>query len=105
MSDSSFDLAVVVGADGPKSRIAEAFALDRNTQFLFGIEHEYRDAGLPESDALHCFIDARLAPGYIGWALRWSFDRFQADWIFNLMLNSWPMRRAAEIVYFHRRRV
>ncbi len=215
----------IVGADGPKSRVAEAFGLDRNTQFLFGVEHEYRDAELPEPDALHCFIDAKLAPGYIGWALqgvgcvqlglarrhaggtditafgdkvrtvlplpdgpaagvraglipcggtlkrvavpgvllvgdaaglvspvtaggihtavrhgeaagiaiadflggrgeeparwfsqtyprfrlkrllRWGYDHYQADWIFNLMLNSWAMRRAAEFVYFHRRRL
>ena len=215
----------IVGADGPRSRVAQVFGLDRNTRFLFGIEHEYRGAQLPEADALHCFIDAKIAPGYIGWTLqgvncvqaglarrhpggteiaafcdkvrsvlplpdtapdgvraglipcggtlkrvaipgvllvgdaaglvspvtaggihtavrhgeaagiaiadyltgrgpepaqwlpltfprfllkrglRWSYDRFQSDWIFNLMLDSWPMRRAAEIIYFHRRKV
>jgi flavin-dependent dehydrogenase len=218
------DARHVVGADGPKSRVAEAFGLDRNREFLFGIEHELRGATLPEEDALHCFIDKRLAPGYIGWALqgvgcvqvglarrhpggtdiaafatkvrkvlpigdgppsavraglipcggtlsrvavpgvllvgdaaglispvtaggihtavchgeaagiaiadylrgrgeepaqwfpatyprfrlkrflRWGYDRFQADWIFNMMLTSWPMRRAAETIYFHRRK-
>ena len=222
--DGGVTARFVVGADGPRSRVAEAFGLDRNLRFLFGVEHEYRHGTLPESDALHCFIDAKLAPGYIGWALegvgciqvglarrhpggtdiaafrekvrsmlplpveapagvraglipcggtlkrvalpgvllvgdaaglvspvtaggihtavrhgeaaglaiadhlrghrkdpaqwfpqtyprfhlkralRWGYDHFQADWLFNLMLNSWPMRRAAEIVYFHRRR-
>jgi flavin-dependent dehydrogenase len=222
--DCGIDVRYVVGADGPRSRVAEAFGLDRNLHFLFGIEHELAGATLPEEDALHCFIDKSLAPGYIGWALqgvgcvqvglarrhpggtdiaafagklrnvlpigdgppsavraglipcggtlsrvavpgvllvgdaaglvspvtaggihtavrhgdaagtaiadylrgrgeepaqwfpatyprfrvkrflRWGYDRFQADWIFNMMLTSWPMRRAAETIYFHRRK-
>lgn len=36
-------------------------------------------------------------------ALRWLFDHFQADWMFNLMLRTRPLRHAAELVYFHRR--
>jgi flavin-dependent dehydrogenase len=35
--------------------------------------------------------------------LRWCFDHFQADWLFNLLLATRPMRRAAELVYFHRK--
>lgn len=38
-------------------------------------------------------------------ALRWAFDRFQADWPFDLLLYSLPLRWAAELVYFHRRGV
>jgi digeranylgeranylglycerophospholipid reductase len=58
----------LVGADGPHSRVAKVAGLSSNEHFLFGIEHEY--ASLPiESNLLHCFIDRRLAPGYIGWAL------------------------------------
>ncbi len=37
-------------------------------------------------------------------ALRWAYDRFQADWPFDLLLHSAPLRWAAEQVYFHRRR-
>jgi digeranylgeranylglycerophospholipid reductase len=226
----------LVGADGPHSRVAKALGLSLNTQFLFGIEHEYGQARL-DANLLHCFIDRQLAPGYIGWAvagagihqiglarrlsssgasapakqawmsafmakiaphvdvgdasplatragmipcggvlqrvsdarvmlvgdaagmvspvtaggihtalehgdavgsavaaflqrgavdgsdpadpahglvrhypkfrakrtLRWLFDRFQADWIFNLALDTEPMRQAARMVYFHRR--
>ncbi|MEO7548162.1 MAG: NAD(P)/FAD-dependent oxidoreductase [Ramlibacter sp.] len=36
-------------------------------------------------------------------ALRWAFDHFQADWVFNSLLGTAPMRRAAELVYFHRK--
>lgn len=38
-------------------------------------------------------------------ALRWMFDHFQTDWAFNLLLDTAPMRRAAELVYFHRKGV
>lgn len=59
---------VLVGADGAKSRVAERFGLGRVAQFLYGVEHEFAGLQLHEPDALHCFIDKRLAPGYIGWA-------------------------------------
>lgn len=57
----------LVGADGPNSRVARALGLSSNRQFLFGLEHEYAGARM-EPNLLHCFIDRRLAPGYIGWA-------------------------------------
>jgi hypothetical protein len=37
--------------------------------------------------------------------LRWVFDRFQTDFAFNWLLATRPMRRAAGIVYFHRKGV
>ena len=216
----------IVGADGPCSRVAKALGLSRNTEFLYGIEHEYAEAEMAPG-LLHCFIDRRLAPGYIAWAfqgvgvsqiglarrlsgngasqarldgllakiapvvkpgaappvavraglipcggtlpqvaregalligdaagvvspvtaggihralkqgqdagaavarflrgeaadpaswfvrgyprlrakrmLRWAFDRFQSDWVFNSFLSTAPMRHAAELVYFHRK--
>ena len=70
---SGFDLGAagttryLVGADGPNSRVARSFGLGQNSQFLFGVEHEYAGVELDEPDKLHCFIDRRLAPGYIGW--------------------------------------
>jgi flavin-dependent dehydrogenase len=57
----------IVGADGPHSRVAKALGLSQNRHFLFGVEHEYARAEL-EPNYLHCFLDAKLAPGYIGWA-------------------------------------
>jgi digeranylgeranylglycerophospholipid reductase len=72
---SGFDLGdagktrFLVGADGPRSRVAEVMALGRSEKFLFGIEYEYADAEIAEADKLHCFIDRRLAPGYIAWVV------------------------------------
>jgi flavin-dependent dehydrogenase len=58
----------LVGADGAKSRVAARAGLGRVRDFLYGVEYEYAGARLGEADALHCFLDRRLAPGYIGWA-------------------------------------
>ena len=33
--------------------------------------------------------------------LRFLFDHFQSDLLFNLLLSTKPMRIAADIVYFH----
>jgi flavin-dependent dehydrogenase len=37
--------------------------------------------------------------------LRFLFDHFQSDLAFNLLLGTRPMRRAASLIYFHRRGV
>jgi flavin-dependent dehydrogenase len=60
----------IVGADGPASRVARALGLGQNRQFLAGIEHEYHGAQLAAPGYLHCFIDRRLMPGYIGWMVQ-----------------------------------
>ena len=72
---SGFDLGelgtarFLVGADGPSSRVAKVLSLGQSRKFLFGIEHEYADAQITEPDKLHCFIDRKVAPGYIGWVM------------------------------------
>lgn len=54
----------VVGADGARSMVARQLALDRNRDFLVGLEVMVAASG---PAALHCFLDPRLAPGYIAW--------------------------------------
>jgi digeranylgeranylglycerophospholipid reductase len=72
---SGFDLGehgttrYLIGADGPRSHVARVLALGMNHRFLMGIEHEYAGLRIGEADKLHCFIDRRIAPGYIGWIL------------------------------------
>lgn len=58
----------LVGADGVHSRVARAMGLDRNTRLLKGVEREYEPAD-SDDDCLHCFVDAKRAPGYIGWVV------------------------------------
>lgn len=58
----------LVGADGAKSRVAQRFGMGGVRQFLYGMEYEFAGLELREPDALHCFVNKALAPGYIGWA-------------------------------------
>ncbi|HUF73640.1 MAG TPA: NAD(P)/FAD-dependent oxidoreductase [Gammaproteobacteria bacterium] len=59
----------LVGADGSRSRVAATLGLGRSRKFLFGVEHEYAGTEVVEPGKLHCFIDRRIAPGYIGWVI------------------------------------
>lgn len=59
----------LIGADGPRSRVAAVLGLGASTRFLAGVEYEYAGASLAVPDKLHCFIDRRIARGYIGWVL------------------------------------
>jgi flavin-dependent dehydrogenase len=74
-TQSGFDLNEVgtarflVGADGPSSRVAKTLCLGQSKKFLFGVEYEYAGVEIKEPDRLHCFIDRRLAPGYIAWVV------------------------------------
>ncbi len=70
---SGFDLGAagqtryLVGADGPRSRVARVLGLGLNRQHLFGVEHEYPLLDVDAPDRLHCFVSRRFARGYIAW--------------------------------------
>lgn len=74
-TDSGFEIdglgptRYIVGADGPHSVVARHFSLGQSHKYLFGIEYEYAGVQIPEPGRLHCFLDRRIAPGYIGWML------------------------------------
>jgi flavin-dependent dehydrogenase len=55
----------VIGADGPRSLVARELELDRNDEFLVGLE----DVVPGETPAMHCFLDPLIAPGYIAWVV------------------------------------
>jgi flavin-dependent dehydrogenase len=61
------DSRYLIGADGPNSQVAKSLALGQNREFLFGMEYEFAGLALSADDRLHCFLDRKLAPGYIGW--------------------------------------
>jgi flavin-dependent dehydrogenase len=59
-----FAVRFVIGADGARSLVARHLELDQNSEFLIGMEVI---VGSRSEPALHCFLDPRIAPGYIAW--------------------------------------
>ena len=57
----------VVGADGSRSAVARHLGLDVNGEMLTGVEEVV--PGRAETPVMHCFLDPRLAPGYIAWVV------------------------------------
>lgn len=55
----------VVGADGARSCVARDLGLDQNREMLLGVEEIVPP--ISREPVLHCFLDSRLAPGYIAW--------------------------------------
>ena len=58
---------VLVGADGAQSRVAKDLRLDENREFIVGVEEVWTNVSLTGEPVLHCFLDAKLAPGYLAW--------------------------------------
>ena len=59
----------LVGADGASSRVARDLGLDLNGKWIVGVEEVFDGVPLAGPTRLHCFLDPRLAPGYLAWAV------------------------------------
>jgi len=59
----------LVGADGANSRVARALELDENREWIVGLEEVLEDISLEGPPRFHCFLDPRLSPGYLAWAV------------------------------------
>jgi len=69
-SGSSTDLITtryLIGADGARSRVARDLKLELNREFIIGVESVLHGAVLDGPPRLLCFLDPKLAPGYIAW--------------------------------------
>lgn len=64
------DARFVIGCDGADSRVARLLGLEENSRFLAGVE-EVHGSALPAGSEpiFHCFLEGRLAPGYIAWVV------------------------------------
>lgn len=58
----------LVGADGANSRVARDLKLELNREWIVGVEDVFTDIPLDGSPRLHCFLDPKIAPGYLAWA-------------------------------------
>ncbi|MET0646918.1 MAG: NAD(P)/FAD-dependent oxidoreductase [Pyrinomonadaceae bacterium] len=59
----------VVGADGARSRVARDLGLDENREWIVGVEDVFRGVSTASEPCFHCFLDPRLAPGYLAWVV------------------------------------
>lgn len=59
----------LVGADGANSQAAKALRLDENQEWIVGVEEVLEGVPLNGPARFHCFLDPRLAPGYLAWAV------------------------------------
>lgn len=57
----------LVGADGANSRVARDLLLERNREWIVGVEDVFTGVPLAGPPRLHCFLDPILAPGYLAW--------------------------------------
>jgi flavin-dependent dehydrogenase len=66
-STRSITTRYLIGADGARSRVARDLNLEVNREWLVGVESVLHGAVLDGPPRLLCFLDPKLAPGYIAW--------------------------------------
>src|SRR6185369_4769768 len=67
LSSRSIETRYLIGADGARSRVAKDLNLELNREFIVGVESVLHGAVLDGPPRLLCFLDPKLAPGYIAW--------------------------------------
>lgn len=63
----SITTGYLIGADGARSQVARDLNLEQNREWIVGVESVLHGAVLDGPPRLLCFIDPKLAPGYIAW--------------------------------------
>jgi flavin-dependent dehydrogenase len=66
-SSRSVTTRYLVGGDGAKSRVARDLKLDLNKEWIVGVEDVLANVPLIGPPRLHCFLDPKIAPGYLAW--------------------------------------
>ncbi len=67
LSSGAITTRYLIGADGARSRVAKDLNLELNREFIVGVESVLHGAVLDGPPRLLCFLDPKLAPGYIAW--------------------------------------
>jgi flavin-dependent dehydrogenase len=63
----SVNARYLLGADGANSRVARNLRLDTNREWIVGVEDVLAGVPLDGPPRLLCFLDPKLAPGYLAW--------------------------------------
>ncbi|MBE0634700.1 NAD(P)/FAD-dependent oxidoreductase [Candidatus Bipolaricaulota bacterium] len=58
--------SVIIGADGPRSQVADWFSLDPPSAFIAAAQVELEGA-FAATDQVEVFVGERVAPGFFGW--------------------------------------
>jgi len=67
LSTGAVSTRYLIGADGARSRVARDLKLDLNQESIVGVESVFTGAIIDGPPRLLCFLDPKLAPGYIDW--------------------------------------
>jgi len=67
LSSRSITTRYLIAADGARSRVARDLKLELNREWIVGVENVFQGAVLDGPPRLLCFLDPKLAPGYIAW--------------------------------------
>lgn len=67
LSTGAITTRYLIGADGARSRVARDLKLDLNQDWIVGVESVFQGAVTDGPPRLLCFLDPKLAPGYIAW--------------------------------------
>ena len=67
LSSGSITTRYLIGADGARSRVARDLKLELNREWIVGVESVFQGAVIDGPPRLLCFLDPKLAPGYIAW--------------------------------------
>lgn len=57
----------IIGADGANSRVGRDLELEINREWIVGVEEVLSGIPLDGPPRFHCFLDPRIAPGYLAW--------------------------------------
>jgi flavin-dependent dehydrogenase len=57
----------IIGADGANSRVGRDLELEVNREWIVGVEEVLAGIPLDGPPRFHCFLDPRIAPGYLAW--------------------------------------
>ncbi|MFC2106436.1 geranylgeranyl reductase family protein [Candidatus Bipolaricaulota bacterium] len=64
----SITAPVIVGADGPRSRVADWFSLGRTTHLIAAAQVELEETS-SHPDQVDVFVGENVAPGFLGWSV------------------------------------